>query len=168
MKKLRDTVTLLSTADTAPPLPLGLEQCWNVTSVIVTVELVMLKAAPVVCPSRRLQSKMEADAVPLITSDAALLMLTVDSLNTPSLRVTCEAPTCSIAYAMVRQINFAAHEESSPVRGSTRTEMPAAAAAVDHVDATKTHAIISGATRQHNFDIVPPSRDIVDSIELGG
>jgi hypothetical protein len=38
---------------------------------------------------------------------------------------------------------------------------------VDHVDATKTHAINSSATRQHNFDIVPPSRDIFDSIELG-
>ena len=55
-------------------------------------------------------------------------------------------------------------------------EMPAAAAAVDHVDATKTHAIISSAsesegpsvssrlfsraTRQHNFDRVQPSMNI--------
>ena len=176
MKQLRNTATLLPMAETAPPLPSALAQCWKVTPVIVTVELVMLKAEPVVCPSRRLQSKMEAEATPLTTSDAALLMLTVDSLNTPALRLTCEAPTCSIAYAMVRQINFAAHEESSPVRGSTRTEIPAAAAAVDHVDATKTHAIISSAsesegpsvhsrhfsraTRQHNFDRVQPSMNM--------
>ena len=155
-----DTATLLSTADTAPPLPLALEQCWNVTPVIVTVELLMLKAAPEVDPSLRLQSKKVEEGTPLTTIDETLSMLTVDSLNTPALRFTCEAPTCSTAYAMVRQINFVAHEESSPVRGSTRTEMPAAAAAVDHVDATKTHEIISSARRQHNFGIVPPSMNM--------
>ena len=83
-----DTATLLSTADTAPPLPLALEQCWNVTPVIVTVELLMLKAAPVVDPSRRLQSKKVEEGTPLTTRDDTLSMLTVDSLNTPALRFT--------------------------------------------------------------------------------
>ena len=83
-----DTATLLSTADTAPPLPLGLEQCWNVTPVKATVELLMLKAGPVVCPSRRLQSKKVEEGTPLTTRATALLTLTVDSLNTPALRFT--------------------------------------------------------------------------------
>ena len=79
---------LLSTADMAPPLPLELEQCWNVTPVIVTVELLMLNAAPVVGPSRRLQSKKVEEGTPLMTRDTMLSMLTVDSLNTPALRFT--------------------------------------------------------------------------------
>ena len=83
-----DTATLLSTADTAPPLALGLEQCWNMTPVIVTVELLMLKAAPVIGPSRRLQSNKVEEGTPLMTSDETLSMLTVDSLNTPALRFT--------------------------------------------------------------------------------
>ena len=87
-KRHCDTATLLSTADTAPPLPLGLEQCWNVMPVIVTVELFMLKAAPVVGPSRRLQSKKVEEGTPLTTRATALLTLTVDSLNTPALRFT--------------------------------------------------------------------------------
>ena len=57
----------------------------------VTVELTMLKAAPV-GTTRRLQSKTVADGTPLMTSDATLLMLTVDSLNGPELRDTNEAP----------------------------------------------------------------------------
>ncbi len=88
MKRHCDTVTLLSTADTAPPLPLVLEQCWNVTPVKATVELLMLKAGPVVCPSRRLQSKKVEEGTPLTTRATALLTLTVDSLNTPALRFT--------------------------------------------------------------------------------
>jgi hypothetical protein len=87
-KRHCDTATLLSTADTAPPLLLGLEQCWNVTPVIVTVELLMLKAAPVVDPSLRLQSKKVEEGTPLTTRDDTLSMLTVDSLNTPALRFT--------------------------------------------------------------------------------
>ena len=83
-----DTTTLLPTADTAPPLPLGLEQCWNVTPVKATVELMMLKAGPVVCPSRRLQSKKVEEGIPLTTRDETLSMLTVDSLNKPALRFT--------------------------------------------------------------------------------
>ena len=88
MKRHCDTATLLSTADTAPPLPLGLEQCWNVTPVKATVELLMLKAGPAVCPSRRLQSKKEKEGTPLTTRATASLTLTVDSLNTPALRFT--------------------------------------------------------------------------------
>ncbi len=87
-KRHCDTATLLSTADTAPPLPLALAQCWNVTPVIVTVELLMLKAAPVVGSSRRLQSKKVEEGTPLTTRDETLSMLTVDSLNTPALRFT--------------------------------------------------------------------------------
>jgi hypothetical protein len=83
-----DTATLLPTADTAPPLPLGLEQCWNVTPVKATVELLMLKAGPLVGPSRRLQSKKVEEGTPLMTIDETLSMLTVDSLNTPALRFT--------------------------------------------------------------------------------
>ena len=88
IKRHCDTATLLSTADTAPPLPLGLEQCWNVTPVKATVELLMLKAGPVVCPSRRLQSKKVEEGMPLTTRATASLTLTVDSLNTPALRFT--------------------------------------------------------------------------------
>ena len=58
------------------------------TPVIVTVELLMLKAAPVVDPSLRLQSKKVEEGTPLTTRDDTLSMLTVDSLNTPALRFT--------------------------------------------------------------------------------
>ena len=81
MKLHCDTATLLSTADTAPPLPLEWAQCWNVMPVKETVELLMLKAGPVVGPTRRLQSKTEEEDKTLTTRDATLLMLTVDSLK---------------------------------------------------------------------------------------
>jgi hypothetical protein len=79
----RNTTTLLPLALTAPPLAFGLAHWKKVTSMMITVELTMLKAAPVDC-RRSLQLKMEADAVPLMTSDATLLMLTVGSLKTPA------------------------------------------------------------------------------------
>ena len=88
IKRHCDTATLLSIADKAPPLPLTLKQFWKVMPVKVTVELDMLKAAPEVCPMRRLQSKKVADGTPLITTDSTLLMLTVVSLNTPEMRFT--------------------------------------------------------------------------------
>jgi hypothetical protein len=50
----------------------------------------MLKAAPVVC-RRSLQLKTVEDAVPVMTSDATLLMLTVGSLNEPATSETFEA-----------------------------------------------------------------------------
>ncbi len=59
----------------------------------VTLELVMLKAAPVAAGCRRLQSKRVDEGIPLTTRDAMLLMLTVDSLKMPELRFTLEAPT---------------------------------------------------------------------------
>ena len=55
---------------------------------MLTVELRMLKAGP----GRLLQSNTVADGTPLITSDAALVMLTAVSLNKPALRTTKEAP----------------------------------------------------------------------------
>jgi hypothetical protein len=55
---------------------------------IVTVELLMLNAAPVVGPSRLLQSKKVEEGTPLTTRDETLSMMTVDSLNTPALRFT--------------------------------------------------------------------------------
>jgi hypothetical protein len=88
IKRHCDTATLLSIADKARPLALTLEQFWKVMPVKVTVELDMLKAAPEVCPMRRLQSKKVADGTPLITTDSTLLMLTVVSLNTPEMRFT--------------------------------------------------------------------------------
>jgi hypothetical protein len=88
-----DTVTLLSTADTAPPLPFMLEQLSNVMSTIVTVELLMLKAAPFACSVRRLQSKTVAAGAPLMTSDNVSAMRTVVSLKTPEVRSTSETPT---------------------------------------------------------------------------
>ena len=47
MKLQRDTTTLLSYADTAPPLESGLKQFSNEIPVMVTEELTMRKAAPV-------------------------------------------------------------------------------------------------------------------------
>ena len=57
---------------------------------MVTEELTMRKAAPVSF-KRPLQLKNVADGTPMITSDAILLMLTVDSIKTPGLRLTLEA-----------------------------------------------------------------------------
>ena len=54
---------------------------------MLTVELRMLKAGP----GRLLQSNTVADGTPLITSDAALVMLTAVSLKTPALKCTKEA-----------------------------------------------------------------------------
>jgi len=59
----------------------------------VTVELLMLKAAPFACPRRRLQSKTVAAGAPLMTSDGVSVMRTVVSLKTPEVRSTCETPT---------------------------------------------------------------------------
>ena len=59
----------------------------------VTVELLMLKAAPFVCPRRRLQSKTVAAGAPVMTSDGVSVMRTVVSLKTPEARSTCETPT---------------------------------------------------------------------------
>ena len=58
---------------------------------MVTVELKMMNAAPLLA-RRLLQSNTVADGTPLMTSDVTLLRLTVDSLNTPALRDTNEAP----------------------------------------------------------------------------
>jgi hypothetical protein len=44
---------------------------------------------------------------------------------------------------MVRQINVVAQRESSPLRGSTWTKMPAAWAAAGKVDATKKNAMLA-------------------------
>jgi hypothetical protein len=46
----------------------------------VTVELLMLKAAPAAGCSRRLQSKRVNEGTPLTTRDTMSLMVTVDSL----------------------------------------------------------------------------------------
>ena len=90
MKLHRDTSTLLPCADTAPPLEFGLKQFSNEIPVMVTEELTMRKAAPVLF-NRPLQLKSVADGTPLMTSDAMLLILTVDSIKTPGLRLTLEA-----------------------------------------------------------------------------
>ena len=58
---------------------------------MLTVEFTMLNAAPGVA-RRRLQSKTVADGTPLMTRNAMLLMLTVDSLKAPAVRNTKEAP----------------------------------------------------------------------------
>ena len=57
---------------------------------MVTEELTMRKAAPVLT-KLPLQLKNVADGTPLIMSDAMLLMLTVDSMKMPGLRLTLEA-----------------------------------------------------------------------------
>ena len=90
LKPQRDTITLLSKTDTAPPLEFGLKQFSNEIPVMVTDELTMRNAAPVLF-NRPLQLKSVADGTPLMTSDAILLMLTVDSIKTPGLRLTLEA-----------------------------------------------------------------------------
>ena len=90
MKLLRDTTTLLPYADTAPPLEFGLKQFSKDIPDMVTEELTMRKAAPVLT-KLPLQLKNVADGTPLMTSDAMLLMLTVDSRKMPGLRLTVEA-----------------------------------------------------------------------------
>ena len=90
LKLQRDTMTLLSKADTAPPLEFGLKQFSNEIPVMVTEELTMRKAEPVLT-KRPLQLKNVAEGTPLMTSDVMLLMLTVDSRKTPELRLTLEA-----------------------------------------------------------------------------
>ena len=90
MKLQRDTTTLLSYADKAPPLEFGLKQFSNEIPVMVTEELTMRKAAPAVT-KRPLQLKNVADGTPLMKSDAMLSMLTVDSIKMPGLRLTLEA-----------------------------------------------------------------------------
>ena len=90
MKLQRDTTTLLSYADTAPPLESGLKQFSNEIPVMVTEELTMRKAEPVLT-KLPLQLKNVAGGATLMTSDAMLLMLTVDSRKMPGLRLTVEA-----------------------------------------------------------------------------
>ena len=90
MKLQRDTTTLLPYADTAPPLEFGLKQFSKDIPDMVTEELTMRKAAPVVT-KRSLQLMNVADGTPLIMSDAMLLMSTVDSMKLPGLRLTLEA-----------------------------------------------------------------------------
>jgi hypothetical protein len=107
---------------------------------MVTVELSMLKAAPEVC-RRSLQLKTVEDAVPLITSDAKLLMLTVGSLKTPATRETFEALATCTAYATVLQGGSNPHASvSTPFCGSTVAEAIAAAAADGKTDAMHVHA----------------------------
>ncbi len=53
----------------------------------VTVELLMLNAAPLDCCIRRLQSKKVDEGTPLMTRDMVFLMITVDSLKMPELRL---------------------------------------------------------------------------------
>jgi hypothetical protein len=98
----RNTTTLLPVALTAPPLALGLAHRRKMISIMVTVELTMLKAAPVFS-GRSLQLKTVEDAVPLMTSDATLMMLTVGSLKTPAASEMLEALATSTAYASVLQ-----------------------------------------------------------------
>ena len=90
MKLQCDTTTLLPDVETAPPLEFGLKQFSNEIPVMVTEELTMRKAAPVLF-NRPLQLKNVADGTLLMTSDAILLILTVDSMKTPGLRLTLEA-----------------------------------------------------------------------------
>jgi hypothetical protein len=91
LKLQRDTITLLSKADTAPPLEFGLKQFSNEIPVMVTEELTTRNAARVLS-KRPLQLKNVADGTPLMASDSILLMLTVDSIKTPGPRLTFEAP----------------------------------------------------------------------------
>jgi hypothetical protein len=90
LKLQRDTITLLSKADTAPPLEFGLKQFSNEIPVMVTEELTTRNAARVLS-KRPLQLKNVADGTPLMKSDAMLSMLTVDSIKMPGLRLTLEA-----------------------------------------------------------------------------
>jgi hypothetical protein len=95
-----NTTTLLPLALIAPPLAFRLVHWRKVTYIKVTVELAMLKAAPLFC-SRSLQLKTVEDAVPLMTSDATLLMMTVGSLKTPAASEMFEALATCTAKATV-------------------------------------------------------------------
>ena len=89
-KLQRDTTTLLLYADTAPPLEFVLKQFSNEIPEMVREELIMKKAGPVLF-KRPPQLKIVANGTPLMTRDATLLILTVDSIKTPGLRLTLEA-----------------------------------------------------------------------------
>ena len=91
---------------------------------MVTEELTMRKAAPVSF-KRPLQLKNVADGTPMITSDAILLMLTVDSIKMSGLRMTLEALALLTAKAIVLHGNAARPQvpESLPFRGLTMTEV---------------------------------------------
>ena len=141
LKLQRDTTTLLSKADTAPPLEFGLKQFSNEIPVMVTEELTMRKAAPVLF-NRPLQLKSVADGTPLMTSDAMLLILTVDSIKTPGLRLTLEALIFCTAKAMVLHGDAACPQllESVPSRGLTMTGVILVAPAAGNADAMQQRA----------------------------
>ena len=113
------------------------------TPVMLTVELTMMKAGP----GRLLQSNTVADGTPLMTSDSALVTLTADSLNTPALRTTKEAPRLRTAWAMVLQGGAGVTPqvvESTPVEGLTVT-----AAEADTRQQPRIDAHTSKAATQH-------------------
>ena len=136
LKLQRDTITLLSKADTAPPLEFGLKQFSNEIPVMVTEELTTRNAARVLS-KRPLQLKNVADGTPLMTSDAMLLMLTVDSKNMPGLRLTLEALMFCTAKAMLLQGDAACPQllESVPSRGLTMADVIVVAPADGNADA---------------------------------
>ena len=136
LKLQRDTMTLLSKADTAPPLEFGLKQFSNEIPVMVTEELTTRNAARVLS-KRPLQLKNVADGTPLMTSDAMLLMLTVDSKKTPGLRLTLEALMFCTAKAMVLHGDAACPQllESVPLRGLTMADVIVVALADGNADA---------------------------------
>ena len=98
---------------------------------MVTEELTMRKAAPVSF-KRPLQLKNVADGTPMITRDAILLMLTVDSIKMSGLRMTLEALALWTAKAIVLHGNAARPQvlESVPFRGLTMTEVTVSTGAV--------------------------------------
>ena len=118
---------------------------------MVTEELTMRKAAPVSF-KRLLQLKNVADGTPMITSDAMLLMLTVDSIKMSGLRMTLEALALWTAKAIVLHGNAARPQvlESVPFRGLTMTEVTVStvvAPAEGNVDATQQKAKIDAHKR---------------------
>jgi hypothetical protein len=143
IKLHRDTSTLLPYAATAPPLEFGLKQFLKEIPVMATEELMMRKAAPVLI-KRPLQLKSVAEGTPLMTSDAILLMLTVDSIKTPGLRLTLEALMFWMAKAMVLHGVAACPQllESVPSRGLTLTEVIVVARADGNAVAMKQKAEI--------------------------
>jgi hypothetical protein len=89
-----DMTTLLPAAEIAPPFAASLLQLEKVTPVIVTLEFKIMNAAPALeATRRRLQSKMVASGIPLMMRVEMLPMLTTDSLNTPALKLTTDAPS---------------------------------------------------------------------------
>jgi hypothetical protein len=128
LKKLHcETVMLLPIALTAPPLNSELAHWRKVIPVMVTVELITLKAAPSFC-GRSLQLKTVADGIPVINSTAMLLRLTVGSRKIPAASVMTEAFVESNAWAMVLQGGLDPQEsESTPFSGSTVAEATGAA-----------------------------------------